>query len=137
MVSKNLIEPDSHMLLKASTPHDKTSLRAFLSLLQYFRKMLVHLSHVCHSLYQLTSPNTKFECLDIHNAAFLAAKDMISKNILNTRFDPSKRTKVYFDASKFAACGIIMQDSAVIHCASNSMCVFLGMRTPNVYSILF
>jgi len=96
VVSKNLIEPDLHkidMLLKASTPHDKTSLRAFLSLLQYFRKMLVHLSHVCHSLYQLTSPNTKFKWLDIHNAAFLAAKDMIPKNILNTCFDHSKRTK--------------------------------------------
>ena len=113
------------MLLKASTPHayDKTSLRAFLSMLQYFRnlKMLVHLSHVCHSLYQLTSPNTKFEWLDIHNAAFLAAKDMISKNILNTHFDPSKRTKVYFDASKFAVCGILMQDSAVVHCASKTL----------------
>ena len=124
VVSKNLIEPDSHkidMLLKAPTPHDKTSLRAFLSLLQYFRKMLVHLSHVCHSLYQLTSPNTKFEWLDIHNAAFLAAKDMISKNILNTRFDPSKKTKVYFDASLFAVCGILTQDSAVVHCASKTL----------------
>jgi len=124
VVSKNLIEPDLHkidMLLKASTPHDKTSLWAFLSLLQYFRKMLVHLLHVCHSLYQLTSPNTTFEWLDIHNAAFLAAKDMISKNILNTRFDPSKRTKVYFDASKFAVCGILTQDSAVVHCASKTL----------------
>ena len=53
LVSDNLTQPDPikiDMLFKAATPNDKTSLRAFLSLLQYFRKMLVHLSHVCHSL---------------------------------------------------------------------------------------
>ena len=96
LVSHNFIEPNPikiDMLLKATTPHDKTSLRAFLSLLQYFRKMLVHLSHVCHSLYQLTSPNTKFQWLEIHDKAFLAAKDMISKNILNTHFDPPNLQK--------------------------------------------
>ena len=83
--------------------------------------MLVHLSHVCHSLYQLTSPNTKFQWLEIHDKAFLAAKDMISKNILNTRFDPSKRSKVYFDASLFAVCGILTQDRAVVSCASKTL----------------
>ena len=101
VVSHNLIEPDPtkiDMLLKASMPHDQTSLRAFLSLLQYFTKMLVHLdlSHTCHSLYQLTSPNTKFVWTEVHNNAFLAAKDMISKKILNTRFDPSKKSEVHF-----------------------------------------
>jgi hypothetical protein len=96
VVSHNLIEPDPtkiDMLLKASTAQDKTSLRAFLSFLQYFRKMLVHLSHTCHSLYQLTSPNTKFVWTEVHNNAFLAAKDMISNKILNTRFDTSKNQK--------------------------------------------
>ena len=32
--------------------------------------MLVHLSHVYHSLYQLTSPNTAFVWTDAHNNAF-------------------------------------------------------------------
>ena len=46
---------------------------------------------------------------------------MISKNILNTRFDPSKRSKVYFDASLFAVCGILTQDRAVVSCASKTL----------------
>ena len=124
LVSNNLTQPDPikiDMLLKAATPNDKTTLRAFLSLLQYFRKMLVHLSHVCHSLYQLTSPNTAFIWSDVHNNAFLAAKDMISKKILNTRFDPTKQTSLYFDASKFAVCGILLQEGQVVSCASKTL----------------
>ena len=124
VISHNLLQPDPFkidMLLQASTPHDRTSLRAFLSLLQYFRKMLVHLSHVCHSLYQLTSPNVKFEWTEAHNQAFLSAKDMIAKKILNTRFDPTKKTCVYFDASKFAVCGILLQNKEVICCASKTL----------------
>ena len=123
VISHNTLEPDSNkidMLLKAKTPHDKTSLRAFLSLLQYFRKMLVHLSHVCHILYRLTSPKVKFEWTEVHDNAFQAAKDMLSKRILNTRFDPAKKSKVYFDASLFAVCGVITQDKEVIACASGS-----------------
>ena len=118
------MEPDPtkiDMLLKASTPHDKTSLRAFLSLLQYFRKMLVHLSHTCHSLYQLTSPNTKFVWTEVHNNAFLAAKDMISKKILNTRFDPSKKSEVHFDSIKYTVCAILLQNKQVVCCASKTL----------------
>ena len=124
LVSHDLLQPDPvkiDMLMQAATPHDKTSLRAFLSLLQYFRKMLVHLSHVCHSLYQLTSPNVSFVWTETHNNSFLAAKDMISKKILNTRFDPTKTTSVYFDASKYAVCGILIQDKQVVSCASKTL----------------
>ena len=94
VVSNNLLEPDQNkidMLLKAPVPQDRTSLCAFLSLLQYFRKMLVHLSHVCHSLYKLTFPNVPFQWTENHTLAFCVAKDIIAKRILNTRFDPDKK----------------------------------------------
>ena len=83
--------------------------------------MLVHLSHVCHSLYQLTSPNVPFQWTENHTLAFCAAKDMIAKRILNTRFDPDKKTSVYFDASKFAVCGILVQDKEVVSCSSKTL----------------
>ena len=86
------------MILKATTPNDNMSLGAFVSLLQYCRKMPVHLSHVCHSLYQLTSPNTVFIWTDAHNNALY----LISETILNTRFDSTKKTSVYFEGSEFA-----------------------------------
>ena len=46
---------------------------------------------------------------------------MISKKILNTRFDPTKKTSLYFDASKFAVCGILLQDGQVVSCASKTL----------------
>ena len=78
------------LLFKATTPCDKTSLQAFWSLLQFVQKRFEHLSHVCHSLYQLTALNKKMEWVEVHDIPFLAAKDMIFKTILNTRFDPSR-----------------------------------------------
>ena len=83
--------------------------------------MLVHLSHVCHVLYRLTSPKVKFEWTEVHDNAFQAAKDMLSKRILNTRFDPAKKSKVYFDASLYAVCGVLTQDKEVIACASKTL----------------
>ena len=98
------------MILKATTPNDNMSLGAFVSLLQYCRKMPVHLLHVCHSLYQLTSPNTVFISKGqmLTTTLFLAVKDRISKKNPNTCFDPTKETSVYFGASKFV-CGILLQ----------------------------
>jgi hypothetical protein len=124
VISHNTLEPDSNkidMLLKAKTPHNRTLLQAFLSRLQNFRKMLVHLSHICHILYHLTSPKVKFEWTEVHDNAFQAAKDMLSKRILNTRFDPAKKSKVYFDVSLFAVCGVLTQDKEVIACASKTL----------------
>ena len=51
----------------------------------------------------------------------LLAKDMLSKRILNTRFDPAKKSKVYFDASLYAVCGVLTQDKEVIACASKTL----------------
>ena len=59
------------MLIQAQPPKDRTALRGFLALLQQFRTMLVHLSHACHKLYELTSTKTPYVWTDEHNKAFL------------------------------------------------------------------
>ena len=93
--SNGVIRPDPvkiDMLLKAPPPKDRTALRGFLALLQQFRSMLVHLSHTCHKLYELTSTKVPYTWTEEHNNAFLAVKDMLSKHILNNHFDPDKQT---------------------------------------------
>ena len=38
----------------------------------------------------------------------------LEKRILNTRFDPAKKSKVYFDASLFAVCGVLTQSKKLL-----------------------
>jgi hypothetical protein len=96
-------------------------LRGFLALLQQFRSMLVHLSHVCHKLYELTSTKVPFIWTEEHDKAFYAAKDMLSKRIMNTKFDPDKQSTVIIDGSKFAVCGILLQDNNIVACTPRTL----------------
>ena len=124
IVSFNSLKPDPKkidMLQKAIPPRDRTELRAFLALLQQFCSMLVHLSHVCHKLYELTSTKVEYVWTDEHQRAFLAAKDMLSKEILNTNFDPDKHSDVLVDTSKFATCAILLQDNKMVACTSRTL----------------
>ena len=84
--------------MKAQPPKDTTVLRGFLALLQQFRSMLVHLSRVCQKLYELTSAKIPFIWSEQHDGTFFAAKDMISKQIMNIHFDPDKESEVLVDA---------------------------------------
>ena len=83
--------------------------------------MLVHLSHVCHKLYELTSTKIPFIWTKEHEAAFYAAKDMLSKKIMNTKFNPDKSSELLIDASKYAVCGILLQEGNIIACTSRTL----------------
>ena len=108
VISHNTLEPDSNkidMLLKAKTPHNKTLLRAFLSLLQYFRKMLVYLSHICHVLYRLTSPKVKFEWTEVHDNAFQAAnyqKESLTQDSTQQKNQKYTLTRAYLQCVEFS-----------------------------------
>ena len=83
--------------------------------------MLVHLSHACHKLYELTSSNRPYVWTEEHDKAFYAVKDMLSKEILNNSFDPDKQSTVIFDANKFTICAVLIQEGKVISCVSRCL----------------
>ena len=52
---------------------------------------------------------------------FELQKTCFQRESLTLRFDTTKKSKVYFDASLFAACGVLTQDKEVIACASKTL----------------
>ena len=61
--------------------------------------VLTNFNTICHVLYELLSTKIPFIWSEEHDRAFFAAKDMISKQIMNTHFDPDKESEVLADAS--------------------------------------
>ena len=75
-------------------------------------------TRLCH---ELTSIKIPFNWTEDHQKAFDAVKDMLSKDILNNDFDPEKETELFWDANKFAVCGILIQQGKVIACTSRCL----------------
>ena len=107
LVSHHKIRPDPakiDMLRKALVPTDKTELKRFLGLLQFYRNMLPQLGHSVHRLYKLTSKKVKFEWTKEINDDYLAIKDMVEKDIMQNSLEGDDDVKTYHDASRFAVC---------------------------------
>lgn len=108
IISHNLIKPDPlkiKALVDFPSPSNITQLRSFLSLLQYFKAVLPHLSHACHKLYESTSTLKKFEWKTELQSSFETAKDMLCKSLIRNSFDSSIPSVVYTDAS-LQLCGL-------------------------------
>ena len=121
VVSHKKIEPDPakiEMLKKATVPKDRTELRRFLGLLQFYRHMLPHLSHSVHRLYALTSTKVDFNWDAAADKAYNVAKDMLEKDIMSNSLKGDKGIVLYTDASKFAICAVLVQDGKLIYCVS-------------------
>jgi len=121
VVSHKKIEPDPakiEMLKKAPVPKDRTELRRFLGLLQFYRHMLPHLSHSVHRLYALTSTKVAFKWDAAADRAYNVAKDMLEKDIMSNSLKGDKGIILYTDASKFAICAVLVQNGKLIYCVS-------------------
>ena len=68
-----------------------------------------------------SSTKIPFIWTEEHEAAFYAAKDMLSKKIMNTKFNPDKSSELLIDASKYAVCGILLQEGNIIVCTSRTL----------------
>jgi RNase H-like domain found in reverse transcriptase/Reverse transcriptase (RNA-dependent DNA polymerase) len=109
------------MLRNTPTPTNVSKLRAYLSLLQQFRDVLPHISHVCHPLYAATSTSRSFDWDEKCEKAFQTSKEMLLRELARYEFDNEKQTIVYTDASNHAIAVVLTQDSKLITCVSKTL----------------
>ena len=76
---------------KAPSPTNKTQLKRFLSLVNYYCKFLPHLSSRLSPLYLLLRKNSLWCWTKAQENAFQAVKSGLSSDLLLVHFDPNKR----------------------------------------------
>ena len=121
IVSHKKIEPDPRkiqMLKKAPVPRNRTELKRFLGLLQFYRHMLPHLAYSVHKLYALISTKSDFKWDAADDKAYTVAKSMLEKDIMSNSIKGNKGIVLYTDASKFAICAVLVQGGKLIYCVS-------------------
>jgi Reverse transcriptase (RNA-dependent DNA polymerase) len=98
IVSKGHIQPDPkkiQTLINSAPPADIKQLRSYLSLLQQFRDVLPHISHVCHPLYAATSDKKPFQWDSNLQQSFNISKDMLTKELIRHEFDTNSQSIIY------------------------------------------
>lgn len=91
------------------TPKDVEELRSFLGLATYVGRFLPDLGTISAPLRLLTHTGVAFQWTDVHEAAFLRMKDVISDVKQLKFFDTGMRTRVIADASPVALGAVLVQ----------------------------
>jgi len=86
-------------IMEMVPPKNKRQLRRFIGLVNYYRFMWKHRSHVLAPLAALVGKNTPFKWRDEHQKGFDEMKRIVSKEILLSFPDYSKDFEIYTDAS--------------------------------------
>lgn len=94
-------------LLNAPKPSNISQLRAYLGLVNYYRKFAPNLSNLLAPLYQLTKKDVKFEWSNECNEAFDNSKKLILNDRLLVHYDPNKELAIHCDASPYGVGAIL------------------------------
>ena len=91
-------------------PKTRRQLRRFLGMVNYYRDMCKHRSHILSPLSRLVSKSVKFEWTENEQKAFEDAKRMIQKETMLAYPKFGETFHVYADANYTQLGGVIMQD---------------------------
>lgn len=94
-------------LLKAPKPENISQLRAYLGLVNYYRKFAPNLSNLLAPLYKLTKKDAKFEWSNECDEAFHNSKKLIVNDRLLVHYDPNKELAIHCDASPYGVGAIL------------------------------
>ena len=95
-------------------PKTRKQLRSFLGMINYYRDMWKSRSEVIAPLTRLTSKNVPFIWTNIQQIAFDKIKTIISKDVLLSYPDFSKRFDIHTDASDLQLGSVISQEGKPI-----------------------
>ena len=112
-VTRNGVQPmpkKVDAILQMEEPKNRKQLRGFIGLVNYYRDMWRHRSHVLAPLTQLTSKNVKWRWTVKEQYAFEEAKKIVSKEAILAFPDFTQEFVIYTDASKLQLGGVITQN---------------------------
>ena len=106
------IEPQSAKILpilRFSAPTKLRELRAFLGLVNYYKKLVPHRSHILEPLTRISSGKKKFKWTAEQEIAFNKIKNLMARQILLTYPDFSIPFHIFTDASAYQLGAVLTQ----------------------------
>lgn len=101
--SKGLHKTDDKIkaVIDAPIPMDKTQLRSFLGLVNYYHKWLQNVAQTAKPLYDLLQNDKKFEWTAECSKAFTDIKELVASDKVLIRYDPNLELRLACDASPY------------------------------------
>ena len=112
-ITRNGISPlpkKVEAILNIAPPTNKKQLRRFIGLVNYYRDMWIHRSHVLTPLTALTSKNAKWQWTEVEQKAFATMKKIVSRETLLAYPDFNRPFHIYTDASHAQLGAVISQN---------------------------
>ena len=116
-ITRDTIQPMPNKveaILKLQPPTNRTELRHFIGLVNYYRDMWSKRSHYLAPLTALTSSKRPFHWEPMHQRSFEAIKSIVSREVMLTYPDFSKKFIIHTDASKYQLGAVIAQEGKPI-----------------------
>ena len=111
------IEPHANKvaaILQIAPPKNKTQLRSFLGLVNYYRDAWIRRSEVLAPLTKLAGKNSEWKWTEVEQNAFDTIKRIIARDVLLAFPDFSKPFEIFTDASKHQMGACIAQEGRPI-----------------------
>ena len=100
-------------IIKAPVPHDKSSLRSFMGLVNFYRNFIPNVTEISTTLYDLLKDNAAFQWTDVHQNEFQLLKQRLSDAVPLAFYDSNVDTTTYLttDASGYGISDVLTQVS--------------------------
>ena len=101
-------------IMNMAEPKNKKELRGFIGLVNYYRHMWKHRSHLLAPLSSMAGAKAKFDWTDQCRQAFEAIKRMVAKEVMLSFPDYSQPFQLYTDASDRQLGAVLKQGDKVL-----------------------